>query len=155
MFAAAIATSNFAARTDSHVARRRLSQRRGNLSRARCHKLATQVVPTTRRYGSVCSGAFFLAAAGVTHLAARSGLSPRHFARLFRTEVGATPAVWVGAARVSAARRMLESGREAPKQVAVQCGFANADVLRRAFVRHVGVTPAEYRKSYDRRSPFA
>jgi transcriptional regulator GlxA family with amidase domain len=113
-----------------------------------------QVVPTTRRYGSVCSGAFFLAA-GVTHLAARSGLSPRHFARLFRTEVGATPAVWVGAARVSAARRMLESGREAPKQVAVQCGFANADVLRRAFVRHVGVTPAEYRKSYDRRSPFA
>jgi transcriptional regulator GlxA family with amidase domain len=90
----------------------------------------------------------------VTRLAARSGLSPRHFARLFRTEVGATPAVWVEAARVSAARRMLESGREAPKQVAVQCGFANADVLRRAFVRHVGVTPAEYRKSYDRRSPF-
>jgi transcriptional regulator GlxA family with amidase domain len=88
----------------------------------------------------------------VTRLAGRSGLSPRHFARLFRTEVGVTPAGWVEAARVSAARRMLESGREAPKQVAVQCGFANADVLRRAFVRHVGVTPAEYRKSYERSS---
>jgi transcriptional regulator GlxA family with amidase domain len=37
-----------------------------------------------------------------------------------------------------------------PKQVAVQCGFANADTLRRAFVRHVGVTPAEYRKRYAR-----
>lgn len=55
-----------------------------------------------------------------------------------------------GPARVSAARRMLESGRNAPKQVAVQCGFANADTLRRAFVRHVGVTPTEYRKSYER-----
>jgi len=86
----------------------------------------------------------------VTRLAARSGLSPRHFARLFRSEVGVTPAAWVEAARVAAARRVLESGREAPKQVAVQCGFANADTLRRAFVRHVGVTPAAYRKSYER-----
>jgi transcriptional regulator GlxA family with amidase domain len=42
----------------------------------------------------------------------------------------------------------LETGRNAPKQVAVQCGFANADTLRRTFVRHVGVTPAEYRKRY-------
>jgi AraC-like DNA-binding protein len=39
-------------------------------------------------------------------------------------------------------------GREAPKQVAVRCGFANADTLRRAFVRHIGVTTVEYRKRY-------
>ncbi len=84
----------------------------------------------------------------VSRLAARSGLSPRHFARLFQSEVGVTPAAWVEAARVSTARRMLESGRAPPKQIAVQCGFANADTLRRAFVRHVGVTPAEYRKYY-------
>jgi transcriptional regulator GlxA family with amidase domain len=32
--------------------------------------------------------------------------------------------------------------------VAVRCGFANADTLRRAFVRHIGVTPVEYRKRY-------
>jgi transcriptional regulator GlxA family with amidase domain len=85
----------------------------------------------------------------VTSLAARAGLSPRHFARLFRSEVGVTPASWVESARVSTARRLLESGHDAPKQVAVQCGFANADTLRRAFVRHVGVTPAEYRRRYS------
>lgn len=84
----------------------------------------------------------------VTSLASRAGLSPRHFARLFRSEVGVTPAAWVESARVSAARRLLESGHDAPKQVAVQCGFANADTLRRAFARHVGVTPAEYRRRY-------
>jgi transcriptional regulator GlxA family with amidase domain len=50
--------------------------------------------------------------------------------------------------RVSAARRLLELGREAPKKVAVDCGFANAVTLRRAFIRHIGVTPAEYRKRY-------
>ena len=59
-----------------------------------------------------------------------------------------TPATWVEEARVHAARQLLEQGHEAPKQVAAHCGFADADTLRRAFVRHVGVTPAEYRKRF-------
>lgn len=84
----------------------------------------------------------------VADLAARVGLSPRHFARLFQTEVGVTPAAWVEAARVSAARSLLETAGEAPKRVAARCGFANADTLRRAFVKHVGVTPAEYRRRF-------
>jgi transcriptional regulator GlxA family with amidase domain len=84
----------------------------------------------------------------VANLAQRMQLSPRHFARLFRGEVGVTPAAWVEAARVSAARRMLEEGQDAPKQVAARCGFADADTLRRAFARRVGVTPADYRKRY-------
>jgi transcriptional regulator GlxA family with amidase domain len=82
----------------------------------------------------------------IAHLAKRTGLSSRHFARLFRQEVGVGPAAWVQEARVAAARRLLESGDTVPKQVASQCGFANADSLRRAFVRRVGITPAEYRK---------
>ena len=69
----------------------------------------------------------------VAHLAARAGLSPRHFARLSHDEVRITPAAWVEAARVAAARRLLEGARHPPKQVAAQCGFANADTLRRAF----------------------
>ncbi|GLS20885.1 transcriptional regulator [Labrys miyagiensis] len=84
----------------------------------------------------------------IASLAGRMSLSPRHFARLFRQEVGLTPASWVEAARVAAARRLLEEGRASPKQVAAACGFADADVLRRAFARHVGVTPAEYRKRF-------
>ena len=84
----------------------------------------------------------------VPRLAKRAGLSPRHFARLFQAEVGLTPAAWVEAARVTEARRLLESGQAAPKQAAALSGFANADTLRRAFTRHVGVTPAEYRKRF-------
>jgi transcriptional regulator GlxA family with amidase domain len=84
----------------------------------------------------------------VDDLAAHAGLSPRHFARLFHAEVGVTPAAWVEVTRVSAARALLEAGADAPKQVAARCGFANADTLRRAFVKHVGVTPAEYRKRH-------
>ncbi|MFJ9992505.1 GlxA family transcriptional regulator [Pseudomonas putida] len=86
----------------------------------------------------------------IASLAQRAGLSPRHFARLFQADVGMTPAAWVELARVNAARERLEGGREPPKQVAALCGFANVDTLRRAFVRHVGVTPADYRKRYAR-----
>jgi transcriptional regulator GlxA family with amidase domain len=85
----------------------------------------------------------------VPSLAGRMGLSTRHFTRLFTQEVGITPAAWVEEARVTAARALLESGEVAPKQVASQCGFANADTLRRTFARHLGVTPAEYRKRYS------
>jgi transcriptional regulator GlxA family with amidase domain len=86
----------------------------------------------------------------VPRLADRAGLSTRHFARLFASETGVTPAAWVEAARVEAARRLLEDSAHAPKQVATRCGFANVDGLRRAFYRHVGVTPAEYRKRFRR-----
>ena len=84
----------------------------------------------------------------VATLADRTGLSPRHFARLFQSEVGMTPAAWVEATRIAAARRLLEHGHESPKQVAAHCGYADADTLRRAFLRQVGVTPAEYRRRH-------
>ncbi|CAB3792975.1 HTH-type transcriptional regulator CdhR [Paraburkholderia caffeinitolerans] len=84
----------------------------------------------------------------VPELAARVGLSPRHFARLFQSEVGITPAAWVEAVRVDAARELLETGGEPPKRVADRCGFANADTLRRAFIKHMGVTPTQYRRRF-------
>jgi transcriptional regulator GlxA family with amidase domain len=86
----------------------------------------------------------------VPRLAHRLRLSPRHFARLFASETGVTPAAWVEAARVEAARALLESADHGPKQVAVQCGFSDVNVLRRAFRRHVGITPSEYRKRFQR-----
>jgi transcriptional regulator GlxA family with amidase domain len=83
----------------------------------------------------------------VESLAARAGMSPRHFARLFRQEIGTTPAAWVETIRVEAARRALEDG-DAPKHVAGLCGFSDVDTLRRAFLRRLGVTPAEYRRRH-------
>jgi transcriptional regulator GlxA family with amidase domain len=82
-------------------------------------------------------------------MAERVGMSSRHFARIFRHEVGMTPAEFVETMRVEAARRMLEEGNETPKRVAARVGYADPNGLRRAFVRRVGVTPAEYRKRHS------
>jgi transcriptional regulator GlxA family with amidase domain len=84
----------------------------------------------------------------VTALAARLRMSPRHFARIFRNEMGTTPGVWVETIRLAAAREMLEGEHGAPKQVAAQCGFADVDSFRRAFSRVFGISPAQYRKSH-------
>ncbi|MDN3237728.1 helix-turn-helix domain-containing protein [Pseudomonas sp. WAC2] len=84
----------------------------------------------------------------VDALAAHAGMSSRHFARLFSAEIGETPAVWVERARISAARLLLEEQGDVPKQVATKVGFASTDTLRRAFMKHVGITPAEYRKRF-------
>jgi transcriptional regulator GlxA family with amidase domain len=84
----------------------------------------------------------------VTNMAKHAGLSPRHFARLFHAEIGMTPAAWVESTRIAVARALLEGGCDTPKQVAAKCGFANADTLRRTFRKHVGVTPAGYRRHH-------
>jgi transcriptional regulator GlxA family with amidase domain len=85
---------------------------------------------------------------GVERLAARTGMSPRHFARVFRTETGLTPAAFVETVRIEAVRRLLETQDIALKQVAGACGFRDADTLRRAFTRRVGTSPAEYRRRH-------
>jgi transcriptional regulator GlxA family with amidase domain len=84
----------------------------------------------------------------VAALADRAGLSERSFARAFRAEVGQTPAVYVETLRVERARALLEDGAEALDAVARAAGFSSAEVLRRAFHRRVGVSPAAYRERF-------
>ena len=81
-------------------------------------------------------------------LASAASMSPRHFSRRFKAELGVTPAAYVGRLRLEEARRRLESGASSLKDVARTCGFADEQNLRRAFRRHVGVAPREYRERF-------
>jgi transcriptional regulator GlxA family with amidase domain len=84
----------------------------------------------------------------VEALAKRVAMSPRHFARVFKQETGATPARAALAARVEAARRRLEDGDDGLEGVAATCGFGSAEVMRRAFLRTLRVGPAVYRRRF-------
>jgi len=81
-------------------------------------------------------------------LARRIGMSVRNFARLFKRETQMTPGDYVESARVEAAMRILEEGNAPLKVVAGQCGFSDQGGLRRAFMRHLNVPPAEYRVTF-------
>ena len=81
----------------------------------------------------------------VDQLAAQAGMSVRNFSRAFKSDTGETPADFVEAARLDAARRMLEETASPLKRVAARSGFHDQNSLRRAFVRRLGVTPGDYR----------
>jgi len=84
----------------------------------------------------------------VEAMAQRAHMSARHFARAFQRELGVTPARYVERVRVEAARRRLEDSEEPVAQVAAGCGFGTPETMRRAFIRGLGVGPAEYRRRF-------
>jgi transcriptional regulator GlxA family with amidase domain len=84
----------------------------------------------------------------VDALAARAGLSPRQFARVFSAETGTSPGKHVAAVRLEAARRMLEDPGRGITQVARACGYGTSEAMRRAFVQALGVPPAGYRDRF-------
>jgi transcriptional regulator GlxA family with amidase domain len=81
-------------------------------------------------------------------MARRAGISVRHVTRLFYEEVGTTPARYVEQVRLEAAQVLLETGDDPMTVVARRTGFGSPESLRRAFVRHLGVTPGAFRASF-------
>jgi transcriptional regulator GlxA family with amidase domain len=82
----------------------------------------------------------------VEDLADRMSMSVRNFERVFTREVGTTPSQYVLQMRVESARRQLERTNGGLKAVSSAAGFGSVDVMRRAFVRLLGITPGRYRE---------
>ncbi|MFD9407718.1 GlxA family transcriptional regulator [Streptomyces sp. NPDC059989] len=81
-------------------------------------------------------------------LAARMNLSARHFSRQFGRRMGSTPASYVEAARLEAARRLLEESDMSLPEVAASSGLGSVKTLHRSFQRRLRTTPAEYRRRF-------
>ncbi|MEU9147202.1 DJ-1/PfpI family protein [Streptomyces sp. NPDC048349] len=88
----------------------------------------------------------------VTDLAAHAHVSERQLTRIFKTELGTTPAAYIESARVEVARHHLESTDATLERIASACGFHTTDTLIRAFRRRLDTTPTEYRNRF-RTSP--
>jgi transcriptional regulator GlxA family with amidase domain len=84
----------------------------------------------------------------VPALAHQAAMSERNFSRVFAREVGTSPAQFVLRARIEAARRRLEESTDGVDKVAADCGFASAEVMRRAFLRRLRVAPSAYRARF-------
>ncbi|MBB5958441.1 AraC family transcriptional regulator [Saccharothrix tamanrassetensis] len=79
-------------------------------------------------------------------LAGLIGYSRFHFVRRFTEAVGDTPHHYLTALRVGVAARYLDADTDDTiAHIGRVCGFPTAAGFTRAFRRHVGVTPSEYR----------
>jgi transcriptional regulator GlxA family with amidase domain len=83
----------------------------------------------------------------IEEMAARASVSPRHLRRLFQDELATTPARFVEAVRIDAAKRLLIAGRSV-SDAARGAGFGTAESLRRAFAARVGASPSAYRARF-------
>lgn len=76
-------------------------------------------------------------------LSARSGWSKYRLIRAFTREKGITPYSYLTAARVSAAKALLEKGAS-PLDAALETGFADQSHFTNQFKRLIGLTPGQY-----------
>jgi transcriptional regulator GlxA family with amidase domain len=84
---------------------------------------------------------------GLEALAARVRVSPRHLTRMFRAELDTTPMKYVELIRFDLAKALLDAGHNAT-EAATRSGFASYESLRRAFSRHLGLSPIRYQQRF-------
>ncbi len=88
----------------------------------------------------------------VAQMAARAGMSERTFARRFREQTGTSPVQWLQIARLRRAQELLEQEAATIDQIAFASGFASPVTFRATFRRSLGITPAVYRKRFNKMS---
>jgi transcriptional regulator GlxA family with amidase domain len=88
----------------------------------------------------------------VEALARRVAMSARTFVRRFHGATGNTPREYIQRVRIEAAKRLLEGGARTVAEIGERVGWSDPVAFRKQFVRHTGLTPAEYRARYGPRS---
>lgn len=86
----------------------------------------------------------------VERMARISGLNPRTFARRFKAATGHTPIDYVQALRVEEAKLLLETRRLPPDEIGGAVGYEDPASFRRMFRRKAGLSPAAYRRKFER-----
>jgi AraC family transcriptional regulator len=102
---------------------------------------------STARAGRICEyiRAHLASDIGVAELAGLVNLSPHYFSMLFKHAFGVPPHQFVLQERITAAQRLLASGRMPICELAINLGFADQSHFSRAFRKVTGMTPRRYR----------
>lgn len=75
------------------------------------------------------------------------GVSMNHLTRLFRKQLGITPAHYVAGLRISKAAQLLKDTDKDILEIAYMSGFRSLSSFYRCFRQLTGCTPKEYRKA--------
>lgn len=86
---------------------------------------------------------------GLIDVAHAVGLSPFHFARMFRQQTGSTPFGYLAEQRIQRAKLLLKNTTLSIEAVAQEVGFTNACSFSRAFSSLANVSPKRWRQRFD------
>lgn len=87
----------------------------------------------------------------VAALAARVGLSRRHFIRRFKQATYNTPLQYIQRVRIEAAKKALEATSDTVQEIMYRVGYNDVKAFRALFRRETGLTPLHYRRKYRAR----
>lgn len=86
----------------------------------------------------------------LSHVAFLVGMSPGHFAKKFRQSTGLSFHRFVTHRRIRRALTMLQDASARIARIADDVGFASQSHFTRLFSNFTGMTPASYRKQFER-----
>lgn len=75
-------------------------------------------------------------------------VSPTYLSAIFRKHIGIPLVTYLQARRIALAKRLLEEGRSVT-YTCYESGFSDCSYFIRIFKRHVGMTPLQYRNSFQ------
>lgn len=81
----------------------------------------------------------------VEQLAKETGMSPSHFARVFKDTLGSTPMQFVMAYRIEQSMKLMEDPMRPLGDIALACGFSDQAHFTRSFKQLTGRTPRMHR----------
>lgn len=84
----------------------------------------------------------------IAELATEVGLSPFHFARMFKLSFGETPADFITRTRIKKVKELLPS-KLSLADISLRTGFSQQSHMTDKFKKHTGITPAAYRREYQ------
>lgn len=117
----------------------------------RLAQLLTRILLEQRRLSLSPALAGLLAQAdhpqvGIPQLARAAGCSVSSLHRLFRHDLGISPAAWLRRQRINLAKRQLRAGDDDITAIARRLRFASSQQLATQFRQITGITPSEYRR---------
>ena len=118
---------------------RQMAQRKGSVASSSRQRILSIVEYMNRHYFEPLQ---------TEELAARCGLSKSHFIHLFRMCMGMTPYSYLIRIRMERAETLLQTGDMTVQEVAFVCGYNDPLYFSRAFSRHFGVSPTDYKQRF-------
>jgi len=82
---------------------------------------------------------------GFRAIADQLGMSPYHFARLFKQATGESPHQFIMRRRIEMAKKMLAESDRSVAEVAFEVGYKSQSYFTTRFTRYTGMPPAAYR----------
>ncbi len=79
-------------------------------------------------------------------LALTAKISPQHFCRLFKSQVGMRPMEYIARRRVSEAKTLLHGTNDSMSRIGELCGYSDITYFGMVFRKYEGISPSEYRK---------